>query len=267
VAESKSIDLGAYLARIRVEDALEPSLSVLEKLHTGHLARIPFENIDVRLRRPVGLDLESLEAKMVRGGRGGYCFEQNTLFAAVLRALGFEVRTLEARVRPPGVTATLPRTHMLLQVDVAGRAWIADVGFGAHGPLFPVLLDGTASEQPDGAYRVERETRTVNVLRRRWRGAWQDLYAFSLAPALPVDFDVAHHYTSTHPSSAFVRTLTVQLAAPEARQILRGRTHTVQCANEETMREIEDAELPSLLRDEFGLRVTDEDALLALGEP
>jgi len=83
----------------------------------------------------------------------------------------------------------------------------------------------------------------VQVLRRRWRGAWSDLYAFSSTPALPVDFEVAHHFTSTYPSSAFATTLTVQRSEPAARYILRGRTYTVRMGEDEDVREIAPEEL------------------------
>jgi N-hydroxyarylamine O-acetyltransferase len=259
------IDLAAYLKRIGCAPDLRPRLTSLEALHQAHLAAIPFENIDVRLRRPISLDIEALQAKLVAGRRGGYCFEQNTLFAAALRAVGVEVRTLEARVRPPGATAPLPGTHMVLEVRVEGGSYLADVGFGADGPLLPVPLVGTLSDQPGGAYRVEPDDFGGLVLRHRWRGEWRDLYAFALVPVLPVDFEVASHFTSTHPSSSFLKTLTVQRSEPSARHILRGRTYTVRAGDEETVSQIEPEELPLLLRDRFGLHISDVDARLALG--
>jgi N-hydroxyarylamine O-acetyltransferase len=267
IATAQPFDIDAYLGRIGYQGALEPGLATLEGLHRAHLARIPFENIDVRLGRPISLDLEALQAKIVGRRRGGYCFEQNSLFAAALRAVGFEVATLEARVRPPGATGTLPRTHMLLLTTVEGREWIADVGFGGDGPLVPVPLDGAPGEQPDGVYQVVRESADGYALRRSWNGAWRDLYGFTLTPALPVDFEVANHFTSTHPSSRFVRTLTVQRTLADARKILRGRAYTVRRPGRETVREFEPAELPSLLADEFDLDVPAADAVAALGDP
>lgn len=263
--ELSPVDLEGYLGRVGVARPPAPTPDGLELLHRAHLARIPFENLDVRLGRPIRLDLESLAAKMVTGRRGGYCFEQNTLFAAALRSLGFEVAKLEARVRPPGATGTLPRTHMLLKVEVGGQSWLADVGFGGDGPLAPVAMNGDVAEQSDGAYRVKRESGGISVLRRRWRGEWRDLYAFRSTPAQAVDFEVANHYTSTYPSSIFLRTLTVQRSETTVRHILRGRVYTVRHGREETSREIEAEELPTLLNDAFGLDVPAEEATRALG--
>ena len=101
--------------------------------HRAHCAAIPFENLDILLGRPIALDLPALEAKLVRARRGGYCFEQNTLFQAALEALGFRVTALAARVRV-GATEVRPRTHMLLRVDLPEGAFVADVGFGGDGP-------------------------------------------------------------------------------------------------------------------------------------
>jgi N-hydroxyarylamine O-acetyltransferase len=264
-SQEHPVHLESYLERIGFSGSVEPSLTLLEKLHLRHLETIPFENIDVRLGRPIALDLEALQAKLVRRRRGGYCFEQNTLFAAVLGAIGFRVATLEARVRPLGATSTLPRTHMALRVVINSRRWLADVGFGGDGPLLPVPLDGEISEQPDGAYRAEPETDGHYVLRRRRHGVWLDLYAVSSTPALPVDFAVANYFTSTHPSSIFVKTLTVQRSTRQERRILRGRSYTVRRGEEEAHRDIAARVLPGLLAEEFGLDLTEEERRLVAG--
>jgi N-hydroxyarylamine O-acetyltransferase len=266
MGDLQPFEVEAYLERIGCQGRFEPTLATLQRVHRAHLASIPFENIDVRLGRPIGLDLESLQAKLVTGGRGGYCFEQNSLFAAALDALGYDVATLEARVRPPGATAPLARTHMVLRVNLEARDWIADVGFGADGPLVPVPLDGSASEQVDVVYRIHREQDSTWVLQRSLRGTWRDLYAFSLVPALRVDFEMANYYTSTHPDSRFVRTLTVQRSGANQSQVLRGRIYNVREGSRETEREISARELPELLEQDFGLVIPGEDAVRALGE-
>jgi len=264
MTEAPDFDLDAYLERIGCPGRWRPSLSTLEHIHRTHLGRIPFENVDVRLGRPIHLTLDALQDKLVRRRRGGYCFEQNALFAAALRALGFDVTTLEARVRPPGASSVLPRTHMLLCVEVDGADWLADVGFGGDGPLLPVPLDGAIAEQHDADYRVEPEGDGVFVLRHRRYDAWRDLYAFRRIPAWPVDFELANYYTSTHPGSVFVRTLTVQRSEPQVRHILRGSTYTFRRGGQETRRELTHQEVPTLLRESFALDLSDEEVLDAL---
>ncbi len=247
-------DLDGYLERIGYEGAREATEEVLAAVHLAHAGAIPFENIDVVMGRTVALDLASLQAKLVATRRGGYCFEQNTLLAAALRTLGFEVDTLEARVRPPGVERLLPRTHMVLRVTVAGRELLADVGFGGDGPLAPVPLDGEVSEQPGDSFRVVEDGR-VRALQIRRESGWQDLYAFGPEPAHPIDFEVANHFTATHPSSPFRATLTAQLSLPGERRILRGRTYVVRRGSSAVSREVADGELLQVLGAAFGIEL------------
>ena len=220
-----AVDLAAYFERIAYAGARTPSRTTLDALHLAHATHIPFENLDILLGRPIRLDLESLQAKIVHDRRGGYCFEQNRLFAAVLEALGFAVTTLAARVRF-GATSVRPRTHMLLQVDVDGERLLADVGFGVFGLLVPVPLDAPGeSRQFAWTYRIAREG-GLYVLQLCTGGAWADLYAFTLEPQYPADYEMANHYTSTHPSSRFVPAPIAQRSTPDVRRMLSDRTYT-----------------------------------------
>lgn len=254
MSQSHQLDINAYLDRVGLSAPRAVDADFLRRVQTAHLGAIPFENLDVLLGHRIALDLRSLEAKLVRSRRGGYCFEQNTLFAAVLRAFGLAVTTLEARVRPPGAARPLPRTHMVLRIDLGDHALLTDVGFGGDGPLEPVDLDGAVSEQAGDAYRIVVEDR-LKVLQIRRDGGWQDLYAFTLDEALPIDYEVANHFTSTWPGSPFVTTLTAQRSLPGERRILRHRTYTVRRGEDIETREVADAELPALLADAFGLEL------------
>lgn len=251
--QSGPVDLEAYLARIGYSGPRMPTLEVLHGLHLAHATHIPFENLDIQLGRPISLDLERIQAKLVRGQRGGYCFEQNTLLAAVLRRLGFQVTTLAARVRL-NTTRLLPRTHMMLRVDLEETSWLADVGFGSTGLLGPIpLVPGQVVRQDLWNHRVI-EAAGLWVLQTLLGGAWQDVYAFTLEPNYPVDFEMANHYVSTHPDSRFVQMLTVQLPTPAAQYLLRNRDFTVMRAAGTTTRLVEDdEELLDLLAKTFGL--------------
>jgi N-hydroxyarylamine O-acetyltransferase len=219
------MDLNAYLRRIAYTGDVQPTVTALTGLHLAHTGQIPFENIDILLGEAIRLDLPSLEAKLVRGRRGGYCFEQNTLFAEVLRQIGFEVACLAARVCL-GANRVAPRTHMALLVTAEGRAWLADVGFGGQGILQPLPL--AAGEYQQFGWTYELATfQSEWMLRFKGPLGWQDQYRFTLEPQLPVDFDVANYYVSTHPQSIFVRTLTAQRALPEARHVLLGWEYSI----------------------------------------
>jgi N-hydroxyarylamine O-acetyltransferase len=264
--ETAAVDLDAYLERIGYAGDLQPDYATLAALHLAHASHIPFENLDVVLGRPIRLDLPSLQAKLVAGGRGGYCFEQNLLFAAVLRELGFAVTALAARVRYR-TTLLLPRTHMLLLVHADGADWIADVGFGGEGLLLPVPFgSGQPAAQFAWTYRAVEEA-GVWVLQSLHDGTWEDLYAFTLEPQEQVDYELASYYMSTHPNSRFVQTLTAQLPTPEVRHTLRDRELTQDRGATVTTRTIaSDEELLGILAETFGLRVEAGTRLLSREE-
>lgn len=211
-----------YLDRIGYQGPREPSREALTALHEAHVVAIPFENLDILLGKPVLLDLDSLQRKLVDERRGGYCFEQNTLFRAALESMGFLVTPLAARVRV-GSAVVRPRTHMLLCVELAGGALVADVGFGGDGLLVPLeLVEGVEVAIGPFAHRIKREGEGY-VLEGGVAGEWNELYAFTLEPHYPVDFEMANHYTSTHPSSIFRQSLTAQRRGRDRRAILRNR--------------------------------------------
>jgi N-hydroxyarylamine O-acetyltransferase len=258
VTSEPTLDFDAYLARVGYAGPLTPTEASLADLHLAHAAAIPFENIDVLLGRPPRLDLDGLQAKLVRGG---YCFEQNLLFAAVLERAGFAVTRLAARVLYRA-TRRLPRTHMLLRVDLPGGPRLADVGFGVEGLLRPVpLADGRADEQFAWAYRPLRRDGGW-VLQARSADGWADLYWFTEEPHDPVDYEPANHFVATHPSSPFTRTLTAQRPTAEARFVLRNRDLiTDRGGGRVESRAVAYVELLDVLAGVFGLRLPPGTAL------
>ena len=250
----EALDVDAYLTRVGYSGRLQPDSSVLEALHLAHATRIPFENLDILLKRPIRLDLASLQAKLVTGGRGGYCFEQNLLFSAVLQRLGFSVTQLAARVLYRS-RRKVPRTHVVLMVEVAGRRLLADVGFGLEGLLLPLpFASGRETPQFAWTYRLV-EANGEWLLQSLRDGSWVELYSISPAPCLAVDFEPANHYMSTHPDSRFVQTLTVQLPTPEVRHMLRNRELVLDRGAAVTRRMLaDDDELLAVLAETFGLR-------------
>lgn len=245
-------DLQAYRERIGDTGPLSPTYEVLERLHLAHATQIPFENLDLHLGQPILIDLASLQTKLVAGRRGGYCFEQNTLFAAALRAVGFDVTCHAARVRY-GATRILPRTHMLLRVATERGAYLADVGFGGGGLLLPIpLVDNAVSEQGVWKYKLVDEGPHW-VLQSWGTEGWADLYAFTLEPLYPVDFEMGNHYTSTYPTSIFLKTVTVQRPALEARYSLRNRLYIEQTSGGAEERTLDDEQLLQVLEQTFGL--------------
>lgn len=142
------IDLAAYLQRIDVAAPVAADMATLRAIVRAHTNAIPFENLDPFLGTPVDLEFAAIQRKLVHDGRGGYCFEQNRLLGEALREIGFAVTDLGARVlwgQPDD--AVTARSHMLLRIDLAGEAWLVDVGFGGSTPTAPLRFVADAVQQ------------------------------------------------------------------------------------------------------------------------
>ena len=211
------VDVEAYFQRIGYAGSHDATLEMLAALHLHHPQVIPFENLDPLLKRPVVLSAAAIERKILFGGRGGWCFEQNLLLATVLRELGFRVTGLAARVMwnaPQGVVRA--RTHMVLLVEgpeereLAGGPYIADVGFGGltlTGPLR--LVPDIEQATPHETFRFLLEADGDYVLQTRIGGEWKPLYRFDLQPQLLVDYELGNWHLCHHPDSPFVSNLMV----------------------------------------------------------
>lgn len=262
-----SFDLDAYFARIGYTDPRDPSLDTLKTLHFLHPQAIPFENIDPFLGRPVRLDLAALQKKIVLGGRGGYCFEHNLLFMHALKAIGFEVSDgLAARVlwgQPDD--AITARSHMLLRVELDGRTYIADVGFGGLTLTAPLLLEpGTAQKTPHETFRIV-EADDHFRLQAAIGGDWRSLYRFDLQPQYEVDYSVTNYFLSTSPTSHFLSSVIAARATPDRRYALRGNRlsiHHIGGRTEQT--EIATpAQLADTLEGQLGIIIPDRTAFEA----
>ncbi|MBV9051720.1 MAG: arylamine N-acetyltransferase [Hyphomicrobiales bacterium] len=251
------LDIEAYFKRIGYKGIPAADLSTLRALHALHPAAIVFENLDPLLGRPVPLDLPALQAKLVAGRRGGYCFEQNTLFKAVLEKLGFTVSTLAARVRwmvPAGAPPN-PRAHMLLKVELDAGAFLADVGFGGLLASAPLKLTTDVEQETPSAVLRLIESDGFVTLQARLASDWQDVYRFTMEPQVPIDFEVANWFTSTHPKSRFRNVLMVQRLRPEGRVSLLNRRLVRRCANGRVDEKLlaSAGELAEILKSEFDL--------------
>jgi N-hydroxyarylamine O-acetyltransferase len=259
------LDVATYSERIRCKVDGSPSSDTLRALHRAHVLTIPFENVDVVLGRPPRLDVESLQDKLVRRARGGYCYEHTLLFAALLERLGYTVTGLAGRVRN-GNDARRPRSHAALRVEADGQWWLADVGFGAERLLEPLpMVDGTVRRQGSWTFRVDVLGDGEWMLRSRRPDGWFNLYSMDLATHLPADYAVQNHYTATHPDSPFVSRLVAQRTTADARYTLRDTELRITGAHGGIeQREVADDELIDVLRDTFGIELAeDESAALA----
>jgi N-hydroxyarylamine O-acetyltransferase len=255
-------DFDRYAERIRYSGPRVPSETVLADLHRSHAAAIPFENLDIHLGTPIHLEPELVFEKLVARRRGGYCFEQNMLFLAMLRQLGFSARPLCARVSY-GPPAPRPRTHMLLLVELGALRFLSDVGFGTHNLFDPLPFEpGRIHRSADESFRVLRETSSLAdappafTLEVELGGAWTALYRFTLEEQQPIDFEMANWFTQTFPESMFVKKKIVSLAQPGGRKLLIDGEFRARHGAETLTRQVRGAAAyRAVLLGEFGLEL------------
>jgi N-hydroxyarylamine O-acetyltransferase len=269
-----SFDLDAYLARIQLSAPPPLDDLGLAAVQRAHRLAIPFENLDIRLGRGIRIDSESVFAKLVTAQRGGYCFEQNRLFADALSALGFSISPLLARVWL-GASETPGHTHMLLLVTIDGQDWIADAGFGgSYCPPMP-LVEGAEVESPDGAaHRLTVDDRGWVLSRNGHAGAtdgrgaregWADQYSFTLATVAQADLALSNHWTATAPGTRFVTLVVASIALPNGFASLTDHAYRHYAGGEEVTAVIDD---PRVYRERlskmFGIDLS-ADEVAALG--
>lgn len=260
-----TIDLDSYFRRIGYNGPRTPTLDTLRAMHALHPDAIPFENLSPLLGQRVHIDLDSLQKKLVKNGRGGYCFEHNRLFHAALTALGFQVRPLAARVVwGLGDGELPPRSHMLLLVTIDGEQWIADVGFGVVTLSAPLRLEvGTIQKTLHEAFRLDVLEDGEYLLHAQLGDKWAPIYQFNLSTQCDADHVAANYYVNTYPESLFVHNLLAARVTTGARySLFNGRVSSY--TPEPSHREIADvAELRTILTTTFGIRLPDLDGAVS----
>ena len=210
------LDVNAYLERINYRDSTAATLDTLRALHRAHLMAVPFENLDISRGRKIVLDQESLIRKIVRERRGGFCYELNGAFAALLRSLHFQVTLFSARVARDTGGEGPEFDHLCLQVDLE-ESWLADVGFG-DSFLEPLRLH-TNGEQvdPTGSFRIDQLDDRLQLEKLELDGGWKRQYSFTLQPRYLQEFaDMCRHH-QTSPESPFTGKRICTLATGDGR--------------------------------------------------
>ncbi|MHA6138418.1 arylamine N-acetyltransferase family protein [Pseudomonas mohnii] len=258
MSEPRLTDLALYLRRLGFDAPPAPTLETLRQLQLRHTGVFPFENLTTLSGEPVLIDLPSVEKKVLHEGRGGYCYELNNLYLALLQSLGFEARGISGRVvmgQPE--SAWTARTHRLSLVTLDGVRYISDVGFGGMVPTAPLLLD-TADEQPTPheSYRIEQHADGY-TLSARVADEWRAMYIFDLQRQEDIDYAVGNWYVSTHPESPFARQLMVARTGEGWRRTLNNGSFAIhRMGRDSERRQVADVQaLIDLLENEFDIRV------------
>lgn len=246
------MDIQAYLRRIRYRGPLAPDVETLRDLHRAHLFTVPFENLDIHLGRPIVLNDEALFEKVVTRRRGGFCYELNGLFCALLRELDFEVGMLCAQVARADGTFGLPFDHMTLLVQL-DRPWIADVGFG-DSFLEPLLLETDLEQYQWGkTYRIVRLQDNLLYQSLGDGAQWNPEYLFRLDRHEYNDYAGMCLYHQTSPESSFTRKRVCSRATHDGRVTLSERKLILTKGLLREEREVSEPEYEVLLREYFGI--------------
>jgi N-hydroxyarylamine O-acetyltransferase len=251
------MNIQAYQERINYHGPLAPSAETLRALQVAHLLAVPFENLSIHSGQPIVLNDHALFEKIVTRRRGGFCYELNGLFAALLRAMGFEVSMLSAGVADLAGGFGPDFAHMTLLVNLKER-WLADVGFG-DSFREPLLLD-CRDEQVEGAggeraYQIVPDNDHFILKQRDTTGEWTDQYRFDLRPHSYADYVSLCHYQETSPESHFTKGRVCTRATPEGRITLSEMKSITTMHNGERKERLltNEEEYASLLREEFGI--------------
>ncbi|MFD1653812.1 arylamine N-acetyltransferase [Pseudonocardia alaniniphila] len=226
-APTAAVDIAAYFHRIGLsgfEESAAPDLATLGQIVAAHAQSIAYENLDKFTGRDVHLDVAALGAKLVHGGRGGGCFENNMLLRYVLDALGYRTTGLSGRVlwNLPD-DAVMPRLgHMLVRVDLPEGPHIVDVGFGSLTITGALALESHGEQDtPHGPYRLLPDGSDY-VVEGRTGEQWRRMYRFDLCEQLYPDYEMASWYSSHHPESMFASELVIGRAGVGCRYTMSG---------------------------------------------
>lgn len=251
------MNIPQYLERIQYREPLKLDANTLRGLELAHMMTVPFENLDIALKRPIKIDEESLWNKLVVQKRGGFCYELNGLFAWLLKQVGFEVTYLNARVFNSEGILGIDFDHLALLVQIPGQPgrWLADVGFG-DSFMEPLDLDDR-TEQMQGlrSYRLEQISDGYIVWQRNYDGSWERHYFFDLQPhKFPEEYESACHYHQTSAESSFTRSSIISRATSDGRVSLEDGRLLLTVNGQRTNRPLEsDDEYHALLKGFFGI--------------
>lgn len=250
--------LDRYLRRIGWDGPCAADAETLRGIAEAHLARIPFENLEIHRGRPMRIGLDALFEDLVDRRRGGYCFQMNELFARVLLAIGFRVERFAARVHLRNPLPRPARSHQLLRVTTAaGERFLADVGFGGNGPLRPMpWRPGEVQDHGIASYQlVDRMGEVLVQILLDGDDDWQDMLGVPLDECWPIDFVYANHAVSTLPDSLFVQHRVVARAEPGLRQTLFDGRFRETRPDGVLERQLTEEEEARVLREVFGIEL------------
>ena len=253
----------AWLERIGYSGPVTPTLETLNRLIFAQAHTISYETLDIMLGRMPKLDVVSLQNKMISGKRGGHCLEQNMLFRAGLRSLGFRITSFQGRVvRGMAIDAPRPAIHMLLRVDLPGGSYLADVGFGNLAPTRALLLEPEIEQETPHELMRFVDVGGELTLQARLKHGWEHIYRVIPYPRYDGEYEITNWYIATHPDTPYQGNIIVARPGPN-------RTRITMYNSRVTVRDADgradkrwlknESEYFDVLRGDFGLNMSDDE--------
>ena len=249
------MDVKKYLSRIGLSASPSLSYEFLAQLQYAHVTHVPYENLDIVEKIPLSLEHDDIFCKVVEKNRGGYCFELNCLFSALLRELGFSTRDFLARFLR-GETSIPVRRHRIIAVDLGDKTYICDVGMGQSAPRYPLVLEeGILQEQFGETYKFERDEFHGWILYDLHKGEWRKFCSFTEDRQLDIDFTLPSFYCEKHEASPFNKGVMVAIKTKDGRKAINGSDFKIFVGGELSFIEenMTDERRLEILKSEFGI--------------
>lgn len=216
-------DISRYLDRISYKGATDCTEKALFALQEAHYIAVPYENFDILEGNPISLELSDIYRKIVLENRGGYCFELNGLFGALLRELGYDVKEYFSRYLRDEPPLPMPR-HRVLVVKIRDIRYFTDVGVGGVVPRWPLIISqGLEQKQNNETYRFNRDPVLGNVVQELRHGKWSNYISFTDEPAYPVDFIATNYWCQYAKESIFNKEPMAAILTPNGRVTMFGK--------------------------------------------
>ena len=249
--------INEFLARIGMAGTeVSHTLAFLARVQEQFVLTVPYENIDILDKKPISLALDDIYEKIVRKGRGGYCFELNALLHSMLAEMGFTVRSAFARYLRG--ESTIPfRRHRIVILTLEGKDYMMDVGVGQIAPRFPLLIKTDIEQSQNGElYRFDADPSLGFVLSDFHKGEWRQYISFTEEAQYEIDFAPASFWCEKHEDSPFNRTLMLAIKTKEGRKTVDGNVYKIfegdKCVHEEVL---DKARLTAIMASEFNLHI------------
>jgi N-hydroxyarylamine O-acetyltransferase len=249
------MDVSKYLRRINCPCNINIDEESLFLLHENHILNVPFENLDVYYKKLFDLDIDNLFNKVVINFRGGFCYELNTLFNLLLRNLGFNSKTIAARIFDDQGNLGPEFDHMSIIVET-DKKYLLDVGYG---DLFLKPLEIKDGVQSDGIkfFEIEKHDGENFLLSMSSDNkVFEKKYSFNLSEVQASDFNDICLFKQSNPNSYFVKNTICTKPTQYGRLTVFNNKFIEKINNDRVEKTIcNDTELNDVLLAHFNIRV------------